>query len=343
MAIPEGDYAIEFLKNRVTGIDFVLTEDMLHAMDLLREGKVDAVAGDEPVITYYMNELEMNDSFRIAKNVMYENKNVLAVPKSEEILVNILNKGIFKLKRQNIISKIEQKWSGFSVPLKTNNTKEVILFGATFSLLLVGILLYLFYSWNRVLKSEVDKRTLEIQKKTEELFISRNDLQTTFDGLKHFMAVLDTGGNILNINQSITDYLKKSKNDIIGENIYILDEMKFVNRDEDIIHKTLINGTSYQTELENNGKIWEISTFPLEGTHQKVQKVLLMIKDITKAKLDEQKIMHESKMAAIGHLATGVAHEIRNPLGADQKQCIFHQKRDRGREYEKKPDGHGKY
>jgi polar amino acid transport system substrate-binding protein len=41
----------------------------------------------------------------------------------------------------------------------------------------------------------------------------------------------------------------------------------------------------------------------------------MMIEDITDKKISEARMLQENKMAAVGQLATGVAHEIRNPLG----------------------------
>ena len=40
-----------------------------------------------------------------------------------------------------------------------------------------------------------------------------------------------------------------------------------------------------------------------------------MMEDITDLKLAEQKMLQSSKMAAVGQLAAGIAHEIRTPLG----------------------------
>ena len=48
--------------------------------------------------------------------------------------------------------------------------------------------------------------------------------------------------------------------------------------------------------------------------YQNEQAILLNMIDITKAKTLEQILMSREKMASLGHVAAGIAHEIRNPL-----------------------------
>ncbi len=55
-------------------------------------------------------------------------------------------------------------------------------------------------------------------------------------------------------------------------------------------------------------------THPLLGDDESVQGVIVLCRDITEKKRLEEQLIHSEKLAAIGLLAGGVAHEIKNPL-----------------------------
>jgi polar amino acid transport system substrate-binding protein len=61
--------------------------------------------------------------------------------------------------------------------------------------------------------------------------------------------------------------------------------------------------------------VFETSTFSLNDEKFSERNVLIMVKDITNIRINDQRLLQDSKMLAMGVLATGVAHEIRNPLG----------------------------
>jgi len=305
VAVQKGDYVLEFLNSNVTGVDYIFTADYLEALNLLREGEVDAVVGDEPVISYFIEALDIKEDFVILEEPLYEKESVLSVPKSEKILLNIINKGIYNLNKKETMSKIQQKWFGISTPMTKSNSNEKMSLIIAFFSMNIMIASYLFYTWNKELKREVDKRT-------EELYVSRNDLQTTFDGLTHLMIVLNKDCTISSVNQSFCNVMDIGKENIIGKNCFkyfrLLDN-------ECLIRRTFTTNTQHQKEIEYQNKLYEVTSFPLEDKLGSVNRVLVMMKDVTQVRIGEQQILHSNKMAAVGQLAAGVAHEIRNPLG----------------------------
>ncbi|MEA1974920.1 MAG: ATP-binding protein, partial [Bacillota bacterium] len=53
----------------------------------------------------------------------------------------------------------------------------------------------------------------------------------------------------------------------------------------------------------------------LPDTKKNEKRILLIIEDITNDKLREEQLLHSNKIAALGQLAAGITHEIRNPIG----------------------------
>ncbi|HSN65220.1 MAG TPA: transporter substrate-binding domain-containing protein, partial [Fusibacter sp.] len=282
VAAPKGDYSIEALTSKVDHVTLFEVSNLGEALKLLDQGSVDAVIGDEPVIWYLIKELSIVHQYKILDTPLYDEPVVIAVPKGKKSLLKLVNRSILVLRSNGTLDQINEKWRAYAPLLTSNKTAEKwrLIFAMTASGM--ALILSAFLMLNRKLKLIIEEKTA--------------DLQFTFDSLDRFAVVLGDQGLILNANRAILKYLGMEKNQLIGthsSNIEIIKNALDALGDHDV------------ATLNHIGRYYEVKS---------LEHKLLTIQDLTFEKTKERQLIQSNRMEAIGQLATGVAHELRNPL-----------------------------
>ncbi|HHX95507.1 MAG TPA: GHKL domain-containing protein [Clostridia bacterium] len=138
--------------------------------------------------------------------------------------------------------------------------------------------------------------------------ISHTIIQNAYFGV----LVVDQSSQVKMFNKSASKILSIPEN-IVGQTLE--QALKETQGNYDFLFKALSGKSSHiEVEIQGEKKVLEISSNNLTGQTGETEGVVILINDIT-AREEEKKVLEENiKLAAIGKLAAGVTHEIKNPL-----------------------------
>jgi PAS domain S-box-containing protein len=108
-------------------------------------------------------------------------------------------------------------------------------------------------------------------------------------------------------------------NEIIGRDFFSLIPDKEYGSIKSILSKTLSEGLVQNEEVtleKKNGApfVGEISATLIQGEDGKPKAFMVIIRDISQKKMMEQQLIRSERMVSLGEMATGMAHEINQPL-----------------------------
>ncbi len=160
----------------------------------------------------------------------------------------------------------------------------------------------------------IAKNITEKKKLEEMIQESKNKLQTLFDSITDYITVVDKNYGIVMANWMVAKKVGETPENMIGRKCYEIYSGEDTPCSDCVLQKTMKSNKAEFLERQIGDKMYQFWSYPMFDLKGRLKYVIEYVKDVTEQKNLEKKLIQSEKLATIGLLASGVAHELRNPL-----------------------------
>jgi PAS domain S-box-containing protein len=171
--------------------------------------------------------------------------------------------------------------------------------------------------WNGEVQFQVVYQDITERKQAEEK-ITRvaEEWKTTFDSITDLISIQDRDYRLVRVNKAFANTLNMKQEELVGKTCYqvVHNTNKPVSNCphmETMRTKKPATGAFFDTHL---GLYLEVSTSPIFDEKGEIIASVHVARDISDRKKMEEKLLATDRLVSIGELASGIAHELNNPL-----------------------------
>jgi PAS domain S-box-containing protein len=160
-------------------------------------------------------------------------------------------------------------------------------------------------------------RDLTEQRKLEKrIRESKRNLEAIFDGIQDKLSIQSPDYQILRVNRAVIENYKASFKELIGRKCYETYFQRSLPCEKCPVSMTIETrqpASSIMKFSEDNTTL-RIFSYPILDERGGLASVIEYMKDITEEQRLQEQLIQSEKLAGIGILASGITHEINNPL-----------------------------
>jgi PAS domain S-box-containing protein len=275
----------------------IICSNMQQAVDKARSINAGYIAGEETMMRSVLAAEKLDRTYLSTGKSVFRENICMLVPRGQTMEYRIVN-----TYAQHI---------AYGVARYSNSLILIVIILAAVA---AALFIYLFSSGN--LYSELSYWMQQLRE-------SRSELNATFNGVPMMMAEMSPEGTVEDANTQMLKRVGCTISDIIGNEVgevmgFSAQNMQKLDR---LLEQVRQSGEGGSLTVKDGGKIYDIDVYPIEQGKGGKNMLLFIASDVTELRTAQRQMLQQNKMAAVGQLAVGVAHEIRNPLGIIRNYC----------------------
>jgi PAS domain S-box-containing protein len=180
--------------------------------------------------------------------------------------------------------------------------------------------------FNVQLESKVKDATQELKKTIEHTLVLQRYKEDILESLTTGIYVLDKHNRITLWNRGMEIKYGLKREEVLGQELFhVLKNVKpeILMHTIDEVHKTgkhvVLDLVHHRVNGGNEMRTINYHIFPLQTSGQEMLGVVVLLDDVTDKVNMEQQLRTNEKLAAIGKLSAGIAHELNNPLDGTRR------------------------